>query len=109
MKINENFVLKSMGCKSNQFEGQIVSERLRESNFVEVKDLKDADFYADMMLKINPKSPSAYFIKAKIAQINGDNDKAVEFINKAIIIITDMLEDVMFPISFIRDLNFSIS
>ena len=53
--------------------------------YFEIGDLKNAVFYADMMLKINPKSPSAYFIKAKIAQINGENDKAVEFINKAII------------------------
>ncbi len=53
--------------------------------YFETGNLKDADFYADMMLKINPKSPSAYFIKAKIAQINGENDKAVEYINKAII------------------------
>lgn len=53
--------------------------------YFETGNLKDAVFYADMMLKINPKSPSAYFIKAKIAQINGENDKAVEYINKAII------------------------
>ena len=53
--------------------------------YFETGNLKDAVFYADMMLKINPKSPSAYFIKAKIAQINGENDKAIEFINKAII------------------------
>ncbi len=53
--------------------------------YFETGNLEDAVFYADMMLKINPKSPSAYFIKAKIAQINGENDKALEFINKAII------------------------
>ena len=52
----KNFVLKSMGCKSNQFEGQIVSERLRESNFVEVKDLKDADFYILNSCSVTHKS-----------------------------------------------------
>lgn len=53
--------------------------------YFETGDMKEAEFYADMMLKMNPKSPSAYFIKAKIAQINGENEKAIEYINKAII------------------------
>jgi len=53
--------------------------------YFEAGDFTQADTYADMMLKINPKSPSAYFVKAKIAQIEGNNEKAVEFINKAII------------------------
>ena len=53
--------------------------------FFESGDLKEAETYADLMLKINEKSPSAYFIKAKIAQLEGDNQKAVEYINKAII------------------------
>ena len=53
--------------------------------FFESGDLKEAETYADLMLKINEKSPSAYFIKAKIAQLEGDNQKAIEYINKAII------------------------
>ena len=43
--------------------------------YFEIGNIKEADFYADMMLKINSKSPSAYFIKAKIAQIEGNNEK----------------------------------
>ena len=53
--------------------------------YFESRDLKNAEFYADLMLKVNPKSPSAYFIKAKIEQLQGNNEKAVEHINKAII------------------------
>ena len=34
-----------MGCKSNQFEGQIVAQKLCEAGFVEVKNQKEADFY----------------------------------------------------------------
>lgn len=60
--------------------------------YFENKDMKQAEFYANMMLKINPKSPSAYFIKAKIAQINNDNDKAVEYINKAIIFNNNLIK-----------------
>lgn len=52
--------------------------------YFETGDLTNAKTYADLMLKINPKSPSAYFIKAKIAQIEGKTDEATEFLNQAI-------------------------
>ena len=39
----KKFYLKSMGCKSNQFEGQIVSQKLVEANYKEVK--KQEDFF----------------------------------------------------------------
>ena len=41
----KNFYLKSMGCKSNQFEGQIVAQKLCEAGFCEVKNQQEADFY----------------------------------------------------------------
>ena len=41
----KKFYLKSMGCKSNQFEGQIVAQKLCDAGFVEVKNQKDANFY----------------------------------------------------------------
>ena len=41
----KKFYLKSMGCKSNQFEGQIVSQNLIEAGYQEVKKLEDADLY----------------------------------------------------------------
>ena len=34
-----------MGCKSNQFEGQIVAQKLCDAGFIEVKNQKDAKFY----------------------------------------------------------------
>ena len=52
--------------------------------YFESGDLKQAQTYADLMLKINPKSPSAYFIKAKIAQIEGNIEEATKFLNKAL-------------------------
>ena len=36
----KKFYLKSMGCKSNQFEGQIVLEKLIEAGYKEVKKLE---------------------------------------------------------------------
>lgn len=34
-----------MGCKSNQFEGQIVAQKLCDAGFIEVKNQKDADYF----------------------------------------------------------------
>ena len=41
----KKFFLKSMGCKSNQFEGAIIEERLVNSGFEKVSDIKNADIY----------------------------------------------------------------
>ena len=41
----KKFYLKSMGCKSNQFEGQIVAQKLCDAGFIEVKKQKDADYF----------------------------------------------------------------
>ena len=41
----KKFYLKSMGCKSNQFEGQIVAQKLVEAGYEQVKKLEDAQFY----------------------------------------------------------------
>ena len=40
-----NFILKSMGCKSNQFEGQILEEKFINNGFVKVDRIDVADFY----------------------------------------------------------------
>ena len=53
--------------------------------YFEQGNLKTSEQYADLMLKINPKSPSAYFIKAKIALVKNNKEKAKEYINQAII------------------------
>ncbi len=50
------FILKSMGCKSNQFEGQIVIEKLSEAGFQEVKKLEDADIYILNSCSVTHKS-----------------------------------------------------
>ena len=41
----KKFYLKSMGCKSNQFEGQIVAQKLAEAGYEQVKKVEDAQFY----------------------------------------------------------------
>lgn len=52
----KKFYLKSMGCKSNQFEGQIVAQKLTETGYQEVKRLEDADFYILNSCSVTHKS-----------------------------------------------------
>ncbi len=52
----KKFYLKSMGCKSNQFEGQIVSEKLIEAGFEEVKKLQEADLFILNSCSVTHKS-----------------------------------------------------
>ena len=52
----QKFFLKSMGCKSNQFEGQIVSEKLVEAGYIEAKKIEDADFYILNSCSVTHKS-----------------------------------------------------
>jgi len=55
------FYLKSMGCKSNQFEGQIVTEKLIESGFKQVFDIKNADYYILNSCSVTHKSDNEAF------------------------------------------------
>lgn len=52
----KKFLLKSMGCKSNQFEGQIVVQKLVEAGFVQVKNLEDAEIYILNSCSVTHKS-----------------------------------------------------
>ena len=55
----KKFFIKSMGCKSNQFEGQIVAEKLIEAGYEEVNDIKklgDDDFYILNSCSVTHKS-----------------------------------------------------
>ena len=50
------FFLKSMGCKSNQFEGQIVAEKLVNAGFEQVQNEKEADIYILNSCSVTHKS-----------------------------------------------------
>lgn len=52
----KKFYLKSMGCKSNQFEGQIVSQKLCEEGYQEVSKLPDADIFILNSCSVTHKS-----------------------------------------------------
>ncbi len=52
----EKFYLKSMGCKSNQFEGQIVAQNLVKDGYKQVFKEADADFYILNSCSVTHKS-----------------------------------------------------
>ena len=39
------FYLKSLGCKQNALEGQIIQNELIKKGYLETTDIKDADIY----------------------------------------------------------------
>ena len=52
----KKFYLKSMGCKSNQFEGQIVAQKLIEAGFENVKKLNEAEIFILNSCSVTHKS-----------------------------------------------------
>lgn len=52
----KTFLLKSMGCKSNQFEGAIIEENLVDAGFKKVSDIKDADIFILNSCSVTHKS-----------------------------------------------------
>ena len=54
--VSEKFFLKSMGCKSNQFEGQIVCENLINAGFEQVLKMEYADYYILNSCSVTHKS-----------------------------------------------------
>lgn len=52
----KKFYLKSMGCKSNQFEGQIVVQKLIEAGFENVKKLNEAEIFILNSCSVTHKS-----------------------------------------------------
>ncbi len=52
----KTFLLKSMGCKSNQFEGAIIEENLINAGFEKVSEIKDADLYILNSCSVTHKS-----------------------------------------------------
>lgn len=89
-------MLKEKNLEKITFEGEN-DENLEDyfdmaAMYFENGNTKEADFYADLMLKINPKSASALFIKSKIAQLKGDKEAAKDFLNRAVILNNELLK-----------------
>ena len=52
----KKFLIKSMGCKSNQFEGAIIEEKLINADFTKVSDITEADIYILNSCSVTHKS-----------------------------------------------------
>ena len=52
----KKFYLKSMGCKSNQFEGQIVAQKLVDAGYTQVNKQEDSDYYILNSCSVTHKS-----------------------------------------------------
>ena len=52
----KKFLLKSMGCKSNQFEGALIIEKLVEAGFEQVFDIHSADYFILNSCSVTHKS-----------------------------------------------------
>ena len=72
-----SFLLKSMGCKSNQFEGQIIEEKLINRGFNKVNDIKKADYYILNSCTVTHKSDSETLYLLRNAKHINPNIKTI--------------------------------
>lgn len=74
---NKSFLLKSMGCKSNQFEGSLIIEHLIKDGFVQVKKLTDADYFILNSCSVTHKSDTEALYLLRNAKHTNPNIKTV--------------------------------
>ena len=67
----KNFYLKSMGCKSNQFEGQIVAQKLIDEGYRQVYDINLAELYILNSCSVTHKSDDEAFYLLRNAKSKG--------------------------------------
>lgn len=75
--INKSFILKSMGCKSNQFEGSLIIEHLIKDGFVQVKKLTEAEYFILNSCSVTHKSDTEALYLLRNAKHTNPNIKTV--------------------------------
>ena len=73
----KTFLLKSMGCKSNQFEGAIIEENLINAGFDKVSDIKDADLFILNSCSVTHKSDDEALYLLRHAKHTNENIKTL--------------------------------
>ena len=73
----KTFLLKSMGCKSNQFEGAIIEENLVNAGFEKVSDMKDADLFILNSCSVTHKSDDEALYLLRHAKHMNENIKTL--------------------------------
>lgn len=73
----KTFLLKSMGCKSNQFEGAIIEENLINAGFDKVNEIKDADIFILNSCSVTHKSDDEALYLIRHAKHTNENIKTL--------------------------------
>lgn len=73
----KKFILKTMGCKSNQLEGFLIEENLLKNNFQKAERITDADFFILNSCTVTHKSDSEAFSILKRAKRENPSLKTV--------------------------------
>ncbi len=67
----KKFILKSMGCKSNQYEGTLISQSLLVNNFCQTEDIFDADYFILNSCTVTQKTDNkAFYILRNAKHLN---------------------------------------
>ena len=74
---NKSFILKSMGCKSNQFEGSLIIEHLIKDGFVQAKKLTEAEYFILNSCSVTHKSDTEALYLLRNAKHTNPNIKTV--------------------------------
>ena len=69
----KRFLIHTMGCKSNQFEGAVIEENLIKSGFENVKKFENADIYILNSCSVTHKSDSEAFYLLRNAKHKNPN------------------------------------
>lgn len=73
----ERFLLKNMGCKSNQLEGALIEQDLAKNGFAKTKNISDADFFILNSCTVTHKSDNEAFSILRHAKKQNPNLKTV--------------------------------
>ncbi len=69
----KTFILKTLGCKQNQFEGQVIQNELINLGYTAVEDIKQADIYILNSCTVTSSSDStAHYLLNQAKRLNPD-------------------------------------
>lgn len=69
----KKFIIKSMGCKANQFEGDVIRENLLNNGYLETDNLQNADIYILNSCSVTHKSDNeALYLLRNAKNINNN-------------------------------------
>lgn len=73
----KNFYIRTMGCKSNQFETQIIKENLIKNGFSETQDISNAQIYILNSCSVTHKSDNEALYHLRAAKHKNKNIKTI--------------------------------